>query len=90
MIDAKKVLRFWEEHFDNIKILYKIDKKYNSITEDDIKIFDNNTVRDNLIEYKIIEKRFNEEYIFIEVTVILLSIYLMISLWICQSRFTIS
>ena len=67
MFDAKKTLRFVEEHFDDIKSIYKLHKKNGILDFHDIEIvFIHSGVIDNLIEYKIIEERFDGNYTFNE------------------------
>lgn len=67
MTDPKKILRFLEEHFDDIKTLYTLNKKHSYVNYHDVEtIFSNSAVMDNLIEYKILEERFNGDYTFNE------------------------
>jgi len=65
MIDPKKILRFLEEYFDEIKTIYKLNKQNGLILIEEIEtIFDNsNILVDNLIEYEIIEQRIDDTFI---------------------------
>jgi hypothetical protein len=64
MIDPKKILRFLEERFDEIKTLYKINKQNGAILKEECEtIFNNsNILIDNLIEYEIIEQRIDDTF----------------------------
>jgi len=67
MYDAKKTLRFFHEHFDDIKTIYKRNKKKGTLDFSDVEaVFSNSTVIDNLVEYRIIEERFDGDYTFNE------------------------
>ena len=65
MIDPKKILRFLEEHFDEIKTIYKLNKENGLILSEEIEtVFDNsNILVDNLMEYEIIEQRMDDTFI---------------------------
>ena len=65
MIDPKKILRFLEEYFDEIKTIYKLNKLNGLILIEEIEtIFNNsNILVDNLIEYEIIEQRIDDTFI---------------------------
>jgi hypothetical protein len=64
MIDPKKILRFLEEYFDEIKTIYKINKQNGVILKEECEtIFNNsNVLIDNLIEYEIIEQRVDDTF----------------------------
>jgi hypothetical protein len=64
MIDPKKILRFLEEYFDEIKTIYKINKQNGVILKEECEtIFNNSSVLiDNLIEYEIIEQRVDDTF----------------------------
>lgn len=58
MTDPRTILKFLDEHFDDIKILYKINEKHKTISDVDIgKIFTTNQMIDKLREYDIINER---------------------------------
>ncbi len=65
MIDPKRILRFLEEYFDEIKTIYKLNKQNGLILIEEIEtIFNNsNILVDNLIEYEIIEQRIDDTFI---------------------------
>lgn len=65
MIDPKRILRFLEEHFDEIKTIYKLNKQNGRILLEECEtIFDNsNSLVDKLIEYEIIEQRIDDTFI---------------------------
>ena len=65
MIDPKRILRFLEEYFDEIKTIYKLNKRNGLILIEEIEtIFDNsNILVDNLIEYEIVEQRIDDTFI---------------------------
>ncbi|HIP11347.1 MAG TPA: hypothetical protein EYG73_01380 [Arcobacter sp.] len=65
MIDPKRILRFLEEYFDEIKTIYKLNKQNGLILSEEIEtIFDNsNILIDNLIEYEIIVQRIDDTFI---------------------------
>ena len=65
MIDPKKILRFLEEYFDEIKTIYKINKQNGVVLKEECEtIFNNSSVLiDNLIEYGIIEQRVDDTFI---------------------------
>jgi ElaB/YqjD/DUF883 family membrane-anchored ribosome-binding protein len=68
MVDPKRILNFLEAHFDNIQMLFRIYRDEGAIAYIEIEqLFNNERVIDNLIEYKIIEERFNQDYIINEV-----------------------
>ncbi|HIE45953.1 MAG TPA: hypothetical protein EYP87_07315 [Flavobacteriaceae bacterium] len=65
MIDPKRILRFLEEYFDEIKTIYKLNKQNGLILSEEIEtIFDNsNILINNLIEYEIIVQRIDDTFI---------------------------
>ena len=65
MIDPKRILRFLEEYFDEIKTIYKLNKQDGLILIEEIEtVFNNsNILVDNLIEYEIIEQRIDDTFI---------------------------
>ena len=65
MIDPKRILRFLEEYFDEIKTIYKLNKQNGLILTEEIEtVFNNsNILVDNLIEYEIIEQRIDDTFI---------------------------
>ncbi len=64
MIDPKKILRFLEEHFDDVKTIYKVNKQNGIILNEEIEtIFNSNILIDNLIEYGIIEERIDDTFV---------------------------
>jgi len=65
MIDPKRILRFLEEYFDEIKTIYKLNKQNGLILIEEIEtVFNNsNILVDNLIEYEIIEQRIDDTFI---------------------------
>ncbi|WP_321468020.1 hypothetical protein [Halarcobacter sp.] len=64
MIDPKRILRFLEEYFDEIKTIYKINKQNGVILKEECETIFNssNVLIDNLIEYEIIEQRVDDTF----------------------------
>lgn len=68
MIDPKKILRFLEEHFDEIKDIYTLYKTNGAINQEELDlIFKNSILLDNLIEYEIILLRADGTYVLNEI-----------------------
>lgn len=68
MTDARTILKFLDTHFENIKVLYKINQKQKVISSFELeKVFNSNVLIDNLEEYDIITERHDGEFTLNEV-----------------------
>lgn len=64
MTDPKTILSFLNEHFNDIKTLYRINQKQKTISDAEIeKIFKTKQMIDRLKEYEIIDERESESFV---------------------------